>query len=61
MLDRCGSHAMIAIDGGIDASNIGRAVAAGADNLIAASAVYRAGIPISEAIQRLRHAAENRN
>jgi ribulose-phosphate 3-epimerase len=57
MLNACNSDAMIALDGGVDVHNIGRAVAAGADNLIAATSIYRAGIPISDAIHQLRHAA----
>ncbi len=40
LLDRAGSPAPIAIDGGIDASNAARVVAAGVDILIAGQAIF---------------------
>jgi ribulose-phosphate 3-epimerase len=40
LLDRAGSRAPIAIDGGIDASNAARVVAAGAEILIAGQAIF---------------------
>jgi len=58
LLDEVGSHAAIAIDGGVDTTNIGSLVAAGATNIISASAVYRAGIPIPDALRALRAAAQ---
>ncbi len=45
------------IDGGIDADTIGRAVRAGADTLVAGSAVFGDANP-AEALQRLRSCAE---
>jgi ribulose-phosphate 3-epimerase len=58
ILDACGSKATIGVDGGVDTGNIGALAKAGATNLVAATAIYKAGIPISEAIHRLRKAAE---
>jgi ribulose-phosphate 3-epimerase len=58
LLDQTGSHAGIGIDGGVDESNVGRAVAAGATNLVAASAIYRQDLRIDEALTRLRVAAQ---
>jgi ribulose-phosphate 3-epimerase len=40
LLDRVGSRAPIAIDGGIDASNAARVVAAGAEILVAGQAIF---------------------
>jgi len=40
MFDEIGSKALIEVDGGVDASNAGALVAAGADVLVAGSAVY---------------------
>ncbi len=40
LLDRAGSRAQIAIDGGIDASNAARVVAAGVDILVAGQAIF---------------------
>jgi ribulose-phosphate 3-epimerase len=40
LLDRAGSRAPIAIDGGIDASNAGRVVAAGVEILVAGQAIF---------------------
>jgi ribulose-phosphate 3-epimerase len=57
MLDKAGSNAMVCVDGGVDTSNIGRVVKAGADNIVAATAVFRAGMPIDDAIKHLRRAA----
>lgn len=61
LLTDLGSHAAIAIDGGVDTSNIGSLVAAGATNIISATAVYRAGIPIPDALKALRAAAQVAN
>jgi ribulose-phosphate 3-epimerase len=43
LLDRAGSRAAITIDGGIDASNAARVVAAGADILVAGQAIFGHG------------------
>ncbi len=45
------------VDGGINAQTVGRCARAGADTLVAGSAVFRASNP-SEAIAELRHVAE---
>lgn len=47
----------IQVDGGIDPSTAGAVVAAGATQLVAGSAVFGLGIPVTEAVERLRTAA----
>jgi ribulose-phosphate 3-epimerase len=54
MLDQAGSTAEIQVDGGIDVETAPLAVAAGATVFVAATAVFRAGKPIAEAVSRLR-------
>jgi ribulose-phosphate 3-epimerase len=56
LLDRAGSRAPIEIDGGIDLDNIGRVVAAGAEIIVAGSAVFRSGDP-ERATRELKAAA----
>jgi len=55
-IDARGLSTEIQIDGGIDASTIGAAAAAGADNFVAGTAVFRNDDP-AQAIDRLRVAA----
>jgi len=45
LLDRAGNQSPVEIDGGIDAGNIGRVVAAGARIIVAGSAVFQSGDP----------------
>jgi ribulose-phosphate 3-epimerase len=56
LLDRAGSRAPIAIDGGIDASNAGRVVAAGVEILIAGQAIFGQA-DAAQATRDLRSAA----
>jgi ribulose-phosphate 3-epimerase len=56
LLDRAGNQAPVEIDGGIDAANIGRVVAAGARIVVAGSAVFRSGDP-ERATRELKAAA----
>ena len=56
LLDRAGNQAPVEIDGGIDAGNIGRVVAAGARIIVAGSAVFHAGDP-ERATRELKAAA----
>ncbi len=56
LLDKVGSHAPIEIDGGIDHTNAARVVAAGAEILVAGSAIFGAPDP-GEATRALRAAA----
>lgn len=56
VLDRTGSAASIAIDGGIGPENAARVVAAGATTLVAASAIFGQGDPAA-ATRALRAAA----
>lgn len=55
LIERSGSHALIEVDGGINFTTAPQAAAAGADVLVAGSAVFGAPDPI-EAISRLRRA-----
>jgi len=55
LLDRTGSRAAIEVDGGIDTSTAPRVVAAGADVLVAGSAIFRAADPAA-AVRELRAA-----
>ena len=56
LLDRCGSRASIEIDGGVQPANAAEVVRAGADILVAASAIFGATDPTA-ATRRLREAA----
>jgi ribulose-phosphate 3-epimerase len=59
LLDRAGNHAApIEIDGGIDATNAARVVAAGARILVAGSAIFHAADPV-KAAHEIRAAAES--
>ena len=53
LIDRTGSHALIEIDGGVNRETGARLVAAGADVLVAGSAVFKAADP-SEEIHALK-------
>jgi ribulose-phosphate 3-epimerase len=57
LLDRVGNPAPIEVDGGIDASNAARVVAAGAGVLIAGSAIFGSG-DAARATRELRAAAQ---
>jgi ribulose-phosphate 3-epimerase len=56
LLDRAGNAAPIAVDGGIDLSTVGRVVAAGAEILVAGSAIFNQPDPAA-AVRALRAAA----
>ena len=56
MLDEAGSTASVEIDGGIQPDNAAAVVQAGADILVAASAIFGADDPTA-ATRRLREAA----
>ena len=56
LLDRMGSGAPVEIDGGIDVSNAARVVAAGAEILVAGSAIFGTADPV-HATRALREAA----
>ena len=58
MLDRCGSRAALAVDGGISALTAPLAVQAGATLLVAGSAVFGAVEGIAEALRSLRRSIE---
>jgi ribulose-phosphate 3-epimerase len=56
LLDAAGSSAHIEVDGGIDSTNAGRIVAAGATILVAGSAIFGSGDP-EQATRQLRESA----
>lgn len=56
MIDERGARAVIQVDGGIKASNIRRVVDAGADIIVAGSAVFTPERPVAEAMAALREA-----
>ncbi len=56
MLDDAGSPAWLSVDGGIDPSTAPRAVAQGADTLVAGSAIFSAPEGVAAAIRALRRA-----
>jgi len=56
LLDRAGSAAPVEIDGGIDVSNIRRVVAAGAEIIVAGSAIFQTPDPAA-ATRELKNAA----
>jgi ribulose-phosphate 3-epimerase len=58
LLDRVGNAAPIEIDGGIDVNNIARVVAAGAEIIVAGSAVFHSG-DAERATRDLKAAAQN--
>jgi ribulose-phosphate 3-epimerase len=60
MLDAENPDADLSVDGGIDTHTIGRVVAAGANVIIAGSAIFRADSGIAAAISNLRIAAATR-
>ena len=57
-IDGGGYKAAIQVDGGIGPKTAGPAVAAGATQLVAGSSVFAAGVPVGEAIGRLRGAVD---
>lgn len=61
LLDQVNPVADIAVDGGIEVSNAGRMAAAGANILIAGTAVFTAPAGIGAAIANLRQAAQTRS
>lgn len=52
-LDRVNPHAVLSIDGGITVDNVASVVTAGADTVVAGSAVFGAGQPVAEAVSNL--------
>ena len=57
LLDRCGSGADLEVDGGINVETAGRAAAAGANILVAGSAVFNDRATIADNIAQIRAAA----
>lgn len=55
-LDKRKHRPVIEVDGGVNAQTAPKVAAAGADIIVAGAAVFAAGIPVPEAIHRLREA-----
>ena len=58
MIDRISPGCGLEVDGGIDATTAPLAVAAGADVLVAGSAIFNESESVTAAIQRLRSALQ---
>lgn len=58
MLDAAGSSADLAVDGGVATSTAGQVVKAGANVLVAGSAIFRHPGGVAEALRELRRASE---
>ncbi len=56
MIERRNPSCRLEVDGGIKASNVGRAVSAGADTIVAGSAIFSPDRPIPEAMADMRAA-----
>ena len=56
-LDRCGSQAILEVDGGIKSDNAALVVNAGADQLVAGSAVFNDRVSVADAVTELRSSA----
>jgi ribulose-phosphate 3-epimerase len=59
MIERVRPGVDLEVDGGIDATSAPRVVAAGANVLVAGSAVFGGGEGVASAMERLRAAAES--
>ena len=55
-LDRCGSQVILEVDGGIKSDTVELVVSAGADQLVAGSAVFNDRVSVADAIAELRSA-----
>jgi len=56
-IDAAELRAVLQVDGGIEPATAEAAVAAGADQLVAGTAVFAAGMPVADALAELRSAA----
>ncbi len=56
ILDSIGSNAWLEVDGGINATNVAEVVQAGADVLVAGSAVFGGSMSVAENVASLQHA-----
>jgi ribulose-phosphate 3-epimerase len=56
MIDARNPRCRLEVDGGIKASNIGKVVAAGADTIVAGSAIFGPDATVAEAVEQLRSA-----
>ena len=55
-LDKCGSQAILEVDGGIKSDNAALVVRAGADQLVVGSAVFNDRVSVADAIAEMRSA-----
>ena len=58
LLSRSNAAASVGVDGGVDVKTIGELVAAGADSIVAGSAVFNAHSSVRDNITRLRQAGQ---
>lgn len=58
MLDQRNPTCRLEVDGGIKSGNIGRVVAAGADTIVAGSAIFNPDQTVADAVARLRSALQ---
>ena len=56
MLDERNPTCRMEVDGGIKASNVGRAIEAGVDTVVAGSAIFNAGRPVADCVAELKAA-----
>lgn len=56
-IDAAELRAILQVDGGVNSATAEAAVAAGADQLVAGTAVFAAGVPVADALAELRSAA----
>ncbi|HEX5499603.1 MAG TPA: ribulose-phosphate 3-epimerase [Thermomicrobiales bacterium] len=56
-LDERNPSCVLQVDGGIKASNVGRLIEAGADSIVAGSAIFKHDRPVAETMAELRAAA----
>jgi ribulose-phosphate 3-epimerase len=54
MIDSAGLSTELEVDGGIKATNVGAVISAGADVIVAGSAVYNDSITIAEAVTEMK-------
>jgi ribulose-phosphate 3-epimerase len=62
LLDARGlGHVRLQVDGGVNAGNVAEVVAAGADNIVAGSAIFNSRQSVAEAVEAMRKALEVQN
>ncbi len=57
MISARNPNCRLEVDGGVKATNIARLIEAGADTFVVGSAIFSPGVPVHEAVEKLRMAA----